>query len=161
MRALRPNWSVDSDTLRQGAGHLHVSHYWGALVTNRTSLTTTIGRLVTIDIEDCGERISVTDDQGEDVGSIELRCLGDERYYITWMYLDKQGARYLRQGIGEASLRFHKECFDSTLYAAEHDGTRKSDGSHLTGDAPGFIRRMRDKGLIAPESLHGEQEDDG
>jgi len=35
-----------------------------------------------------------------------------------------------------------------TVFARRHDGMKRSDGSHLTGDAPVFVESLIKKGLI-------------
>lgn len=125
-------------------------------MTESMPFTTLDGRDVTIQIEDDGEEIKVIDSQGDEVGSILLSlidCEHDECYKITWMYLNKKGSTFLRQGIGRAALKFHKEIFMTPIVASDDDGITKSDGSHLTGDAPGFIRKMREEGFVCPSSF--------
>jgi len=38
------------------------------------------------------------------------------------------------------------------IVAADNDGIQRGDGSHLTGDGPGFVAAMRRRGLIASSS---------
>ena len=133
------------------------------MTVNKIASSTKDGRGITIEIDDFGEEISVTDAAGDEVGSIELElidCEHDEYYKITWMYLDKQGESYLRQGIGRKALLFHIECFAMPLEASDNDGTVKNDGSHLTGDAPSFVSRMRAEGIIRHSSYEFRQEED-
>lgn len=121
--------------------------------------TTPDGRNVDIQIDDNGEKISVLDDRGQEIGSFDLSLIEDEyseHYKITWMYLDKQGRGYLRQGIGRAALQFHKEIFNTHIVSSNNDGIVKGDGSHLTGDAPGFISKMRQEGLVFCPSYDAE-----
>lgn len=111
------------------------------------------GQTVSIVIDEFGEEILVTDAQGKEIGSIELSSIddGDSDYFrIVWMFLDKNGSSYVRQGIGRECLKQHKAIFNTPIVAADDDGIRKNDGSHLTGDAPGFISQMRREGLVAP-----------
>lgn len=139
------------------------SHQDDIVTENTRSFTTRAGWKVTIAIDDSGEEILVTDSDGKEIGSITLsfiECDHFDYYRITWMYLNKQGNRYLRQGIGRAALTFHKECFDAPIEASDDDGIVKSDGSHLTGDAPEFIRKMREEGLVLASSFDVPYEDD-
>lgn len=121
------------------------------------------GRKVVIILDEGGHEISVKDTDGKDIGSIKLDCIefdhGD-RYKITWMYLDKQEGAYLHQGIGRECLRLHKEAFDAPIEASDNDGIRKPDGSHLTGDAPGFVSKMREEGFVIRsfDDYSGEEE---
>ncbi len=131
---------------------------------NTSSCTTPDGRNVTIQIDDVGEEIKVLDDEENEVGSIRLSyidCENDDYYKITWMYLDKQGDKFLRQGIGREALKLHNEFFRSPIVASDDDGIVKGDGSHLTGDAPGFINVMRKEGLVCSSAFDETPEDDG
>jgi len=86
---------------------------------------------------------------GQEIGRIELDE-GESCYHIRWMYLDKLGDKYLRQGIGEACLKFFKETYDCCITAAYDTGITNDYGDYLTGDAPSFISKMRDKGIVQP-----------
>lgn len=84
----------------------------------------------------------------------------DMEYYITWAYLDMGGREYCHQGIGERILRYAKDVLGATpLTAADGDGIRRSDGSHLTEDGPAFVSSMRQKGLIEPGSYDDPEDD--
>lgn len=57
---------------------------------------------------------------------------------------------FKRLGLGEEILKFFKsETGNATIWTRENDGEVRSDGSHLTGNAPTFIRKMQKLGLIA------------
>ncbi|GAB3097213.1 hypothetical protein [Lysobacter terrae] len=121
--------------------------------------TTSDGREVTILIDDSGEEVLVIDGNGDEIGAIKLSLIDlehTERYRITWMYLNQQDGSYLRQGIGRECLKFHKELFNTSIEASDDDGIVKDDGSHLTGDAPGFISQMRQEGLVRRSSFDFE-----
>lgn len=129
---------------------------------NVKQYTTPDGRSVDIRIDGFGERITVLDWLGQEIGSIIFSLREDEYsdcYKITWMYLDKKGRGYLRQGIGRAALQFHKEIFNANIEASNNDGIMRIDGSHLTGDAPGFISKMRQEGFVFSPS-HVSEDDD-
>ena len=82
----------------------------------------------------------------EVIGSIAFTHIegSDDRdeghYLVTNMYLDgpNESGEYTRQGIGREMITsvplpvtFHRD-----------DGNRRDDGGHLTGDGPGFAKRM-------------------
>ena len=48
-------------------------------------------------------------------------------------------------------LRLVRERSNLPIIANSNDGHQQDDGSHLTGDAPGFVERMRAAGLIEPD----------
>ncbi len=64
------------------------------------------------------------------------------------MTLDLIDSSYKRKGIGRESLKFFKEITGTQIVASENDGIRKDDGSHLTGDAPVFVSKMQEEGII-------------
>lgn len=108
-------------------------------------------RLITIKIDDFFEHIFVFDDRGGEIGRIELSEISDEMYtsyYIKWMYLDLKDSLYKRKGIGRECLVFFKDLTRAPITASCDDGIPKDDGSHLTGDAPGFVSKMREEGII-------------
>ena len=117
--------------------------------------TTKDGRKVEIWIDDDGEGILVKSQCGSEVGRFELSLrenCNTSYYYITWMYLNLKDSSYTNQGIGRAALEFHRKVFNMPILAAENDGHAKQDGSHLTQDAPAFVGRMRELGIIVPSA---------
>ncbi len=93
------------------------------------------------------------------IGSITFRHIeGADRYdedhfVVINMYLDGPKGRgdYIKQGIGQEIIS------SSPIPVTFHvdDGNRRDDGGHLTGDGPGFARKMVAKGLA-----HWEQGDE-
>lgn len=65
-------------------------------------------------------------------------------YKVIRMYIPE----YEHCGLGRAALEFFKEITEEKLYASFPDGFKRNDGSHLTGDAPGFVSKMIDEGII-------------
>lgn len=125
------------------------------------------GEVVTISIDDDGENIIVHNQSGIKIGKIELAkheqdddYTSYEWYKITWMFLDAAGNKYTHQGIGRECLKWHKEIYMLPITAAEDNGQTYDDGSHLTGDAPGFIRKMREEGIVVKTSDSNYDEDD-
>ena len=102
---------------------------------------------VTIVIDEDVPSIIVFSEDEEKIGNIDLSEI-DNGFYINWMYLDQLSDKYKKKGIGRACLEFFSESFGMPIFAASNDGHTREDGSHLTGDAPGFISRMRDEGLV-------------
>ena len=113
-------------------------------------------RSVVITVNEFDYAVTVTDaeDDSKLVGDMEFRLIEGhghgfpDELRLTRAYLDKSGSAYKRQGIGRRCLQLVREASELEITAAEDDGQRKDDGSHLTGDAPGFVARMRDEGLI-------------
>lgn len=74
-------------------------------------------------------------------------CHGQpDTFHITHLALDK----CKRLGVGRACLEFHHEQYGCLLTAGYADGVPADDGSHLTGDGPGFIAAMRELGIVLP-----------
>ena len=88
------------------------------------------------------------------IGEIQLSLVDDglpgnpPSYYLTWMYMDLKDNSYKHQGIAREALKFFKEFYGLPITASYNDGLKKADGSHLTGDAPHFVSKMRDEGII-------------
>jgi hypothetical protein len=120
---------------------------------NETDFTANNGQLYLIKLDDSGEKIYVYQD-GKKLGSISLSCIeeGDhhvfEVYKIT--YLDLESCKGL--GIGRRCLQFHQDVYDAPLIAGDDNGTKSDDGSHLIGDGPGFISKMRAEGIVLKNS---------
>lgn len=68
---------------------------------------------------------------------------------LVWMYLDRAGKSYIHSGIGRHMLQLMNEFNGGPVFAESVGGEKQDDGSHLTGDAPGFVTKMREEGLIA------------
>ncbi len=111
------------------------------------------GKRITIDVSD-DSHILITDENNDEIGKFELSYkdngmhYSQDNYYITWMYLDLKNSEYTHQGIGRQALILFKENYGLPITAASNDGIRRDDGSHLTGDAPGFVGKMREEGII-------------
>lgn len=128
-----------------------------------TQVQTRDGRDVVIEISDSGETIWIKTLSGEEIGRAELSYIEDDvkdYYRLTWMYLDLLDPSYRRQGLGRAALQFHLDNFASSIEVSENDGHRKSDGSHLSGDAPAFVGKMVQEGLLTQLSSMPENETD-
>lgn len=93
---------------------------------------------------------TVTGPQGERIGTISFSQFDEYGSYLklTWMYLDQGGDRWKQQGIGREVLLRVKQASGLPITAGSHDGHRQDDGSHLTGDAPAFVAKMRREGVI-------------
>ncbi|MGV0961886.1 MULTISPECIES: hypothetical protein [Burkholderiales] len=121
-----------------------------------TLFTSKSGQQYDIDVTD-GSEILVTKD-GKKCGSILLsyrECDGDDYYHITNLGLE--GCK--GQGVGRQCLKMHKETFGSPLTAGSSHNGKQDDGSHLTGDGPGFIKKMREEGIVCRERNYDEPRD--
>lgn len=112
------------------------------------------GRCVIIEIDDMDYGVTATAHWvGENIGYMKFRLIemlsgGLEQLHLTKAFLDKGGGDYLRKGIGRRCLNLIREVYGLPITATEDNGLRHEDGSHLTGDAPGFVAKIREEGLI-------------
>ena len=77
-------------------------------------------------------------------------CFDDEsengrRFLLRRMYAP---STLKNAGLGRAALQLFKDNTDATIYVRPNDGEQREDGSHLTEDAPAFVVRMMEEGLI-------------
>ena len=115
------------------------------------TIQTKDGRTVVLRLDDSGETIAAETADGRQIGRMELRQVEDDHmtyYRLTWMYLDVLDSSYKRQGIGREALLFHRRTFDCPICVADDSGLKREDGSHLTGDAPGFVVRMITENIL-------------
>lgn len=108
-------------------------------------------------IDDLFESISVKNTEDKEVGRIEFREISDEYrtcYKITCMYMDLIDRSYKKKEIGREALQFFKDTIKPPIIVAEDDGMRKNNGSHLTGDAPAFVSKMQNEGVIEKPYYH-------
>ena len=126
----------------------------------KKQFTTNDGVAVEISIDDEGEIIIVSLN-GDELGTISLIAKEEEigyeiqeHYYISDLSLEKCKG----QGIGRACLKFHIESFGEPLTAdssSPFNTHKNEDGSHLIGDGPGFIQKMREEGIVC---RHGDED---
>lgn len=127
---------------------------------SQSKFTCKDGRQVTIHVdEDLDYEATVHDLEGRLIGKLEFRVVDNgysEYLKLCWAYLDQLDKSYRFQGIGRECLKRVIELSGLPIVAQSHDRIRQDDGSHLTGDAPTFVERMRSEGLI----VGGEDQSD-
>lgn len=109
------------------------------------------GTVVDIEVDDFSYEVEVYGPNRMKLGGMRFHHVqdyNDDALKLTWAYLDEAGPSYLRQGIGRECLRRMHEVSCMPLFSENHDGIIRDDGSHLTGDAPAFVDKMRDEKLI-------------
>jgi len=95
--------------------------------------------------------IVVENAEREKVGGFIFRCIEEENgtfYKITNMYMTDKSDSYKGRGIGTECLTFFKNYHDACIIAGKNNDTQSDDGSHLTGNAPAFINKVRKLGII-------------
>ncbi len=117
---------------------------------NRTFLDKK-GREISLELDEDNLVVEATHN-GTLIGKMEFVEIEQDRdpsaYKLVWMYLDMAGPEYKSCGIGQKILELMNEFTGSPIIAGNGDGRRSDDGSHLTGDGPSFVAKMRSKGLI-------------
>lgn len=112
------------------------------------------GEIVELRFEDDSVAVYVENDE---VGRLSFRVYEvpvnnhEEMYYhLTHAFIEGGGGKYKHQGIGTEAFRLFRECTGAEVTFSENDGIHREDGSHLTGDAPRFVSKL--KNMMA----HGE-----
>lgn len=107
------------------------------------------GRIITIKISDDLSEVSFWEGQkllGSENDFVFIdECDDGTCYLLSRMYIKPKGF-----GLGRAALKFFIDITGATVYTRSNDGITRDDGSHLTEDAPGFVFKMIDEGLIQP-----------
>ena len=110
-------------------------------------------RLIADDPDDVA-RVRVVNSKNEEIGHIgfsrfEHNPQGDEALLLTALDLDSLDPEYARKGIGRAILQMINDHSGFSIVATcPLDPTERSDGAHLTGKGPNFVRKMRELNLI-------------
>lgn len=110
-------------------------------------------RLIADDPDDLS-RVHAVNSKNQEIGDIrffrfEYNFQGEEALLVTALGLDKLGAIYTRQGIGEAIIQMVKDNCEVPIVATCPLVTReRADGAHLTGLGPNFVSKMRERKLI-------------
>lgn len=104
------------------------------------------GKIITIRINDYSE-ISYIENGIEIGNDQDFVFVEDEfdssKYLLARMYVPIKG-----QGLGRATIEFFTQYFGAIVWARNNDGIEREDGSHLTEDAPSFVDKMIEEGLI-------------
>jgi hypothetical protein len=111
----------------------------------RRLLTLASGEVVEIRFEDDSVAVYAG---GEEVGRLSFRQIEepeDTYYHMTHAFIEGGGGAYKRQGIGTEAIRLFLECTGGPITFSDDDGIQRDDGSHLTGDAPGFVASIKAK----------------
>jgi hypothetical protein len=106
------------------------------------------GKIITLKIDEELEEVTFWDVNNNQLGNDrDFLFIEDEdrenRFLLGRMYVPIKN-----NGLGRAAVEFFKEYTDSEIYARENDGITRDDGSHLTEDAPGFVHKLQEEGLI-------------
>lgn len=118
----------------------------------KSKIKTKNGEVVEIEIDEDDFTAIAKNPSGEKIGSIRFRLIeypNGEVLRMTHAFLNETGPRYLHQGIGTECVRLMGKITGLPIVASLDDGLVKSDGSHLTGDAPIFVEKLKAKGLIS------------
>lgn len=111
------------------------------------------GTLVTLEVDEEFTQVTAFNADRREIGQLRFRLIeGDhftQYYKLIWAFLDRLDPQYTHQGLGRAALQFWRKCSGEMAAAVErHTGIPNEEGSELTGDAPTFVARMVDEGLL-------------
>ncbi|MGL1921320.1 MAG: GNAT family N-acetyltransferase [Hyphomicrobiales bacterium] len=109
------------------------------------------GNQIELTVDDITNAVVAKNCDGQLIGGIEFSYIEDPNgsyLKIVNLFLNKAGPEYLRQGIGRACIKLVIEVTGFPICAVFDNGQRLDDGSHLTGDAPGFVSKLIEEGLI-------------
>lgn len=117
------------------------------------------GKRIILKLAEDYSEIIIKDLQNNQLGEFEFKELGINGYKL--MRMDCNNIK--KEGVGRAVLEFFKDITGGPIYASPHDGHRREDGSHLTDDAPKFVYKMIQEGLIDgyDDGSDGEDFDNG
>lgn len=109
------------------------------------------GRIITLVYDEMDYSISFKEN-GASIGD-EFRfmdesvdedgCGNGERFLLARMY-----SPIPQSGLGRAAVEFFIDMTGASIYTRPHDGIVRDDGSNLTEDAPAFVSKLQDEGLI-------------
>jgi len=113
----------------------------------RKTVTLANGRQITMILSDEFEEITFWENEMKLDGEFEFEVdeFNDARFLLKRMY---SPIKY--QGLGKMALEFFIEETDGVIWTRPNDGQQRDDGSHLTEDAPSFVRARQKDGLIEP-----------
>lgn len=117
----------------------------------KKTFTTNKGKNIYIEIDEVDFVAIATDLSGNEIGRFKFNYHESDHndcLKLVWAYLNKQGDAYLRSGIGRECIKRMTEYTDYSICVSKDDGQPKDDGSHLTQDAPAFVRQLKADGLL-------------
>lgn len=114
---------------------------------NERDYQITGGRIITLKLEDDFSQITFWEN-GEQLGNDMDFVFYDSETLNNSYLLARMYVPIKEVGLGRAALEFFKEYTDADVFAREDDGQVREDGSHLTEDAPGFVAKMIDEGIL-------------
>jgi len=115
-------------------------------------------RIITIRINDDKE-ISYLENDIE-IGNYDDFVFAEDEFNHSSYLLARMYVPITKQGLGRETIKFFSEYFDVSIWARGHDGIRRDDGSHLTEDAPGFVDKMIEEGLLVDNRIGDFNEPD-
>ncbi|MFD2823819.1 hypothetical protein ACFS5M_09070 [Lacinutrix iliipiscaria] len=103
------------------------------------------GRIITLVFDEWDNSITFSEN-GNKIGD-EFKFIDyserEERYLLARMFSPIE-----RAGLGREALKFFIDITGAIIYAQKNDGQVRKDGSNLTGNAPFFVGKMQEEGLI-------------
>lgn len=115
------------------------------------------GREITIKISDDSE-ITYWEN-GEQIGNDDDFVFIEDEFTPSKYLLGRMYVPIKEEGLGRATLEFFIDYYDATVYARTPYGPKYDDGSYLTEDAPGFVDKMIEEGLLEDNRDKGDDYD--
>lgn len=119
-------------------------------------LVLSLGEIVELRFEEDSVAVYVENDE---VGRLSFRAYEDlvnnyeeTHYHLMNAHIEGGGGKYKHQGIGIEAFKLFRECTGhAKVTFSENDGIRREDGSHLTGDGPRFVSKL--KNMMARDEI--------
>jgi len=96
----------------------------------------------------------VKNTNGVEIGNVDFLYIDDGYHQYLMLqncFIEGDNKKWLHAGIGTRCVELIAQETGMPLVARSAFGPKQSDGSHLTGDAPIWVSKMVDKGLIHQE----------
>lgn len=111
-------------------------------------ITISSGQIIKMILDDEDfNSIIFLDKNYKEIGKFQFKTLTDDSpdYKLMYMNLDIE---YTRQGLGKNALLFFKNETGAKIFTSKDDGLTRQDSSHLTGNAPMFVSKMKKNELF-------------
>lgn len=115
------------------------------------------GSIIVMEYNEFGCEIIFKTLEGKRIGEFVFSELDNGCFKLIRMYSNE----VKRSGIGREALKFFKAVAGNPpIIASPNDGIPRNDQSHLTGNAPIFVKKMKNEGLIEKDKEDFDCEND-
>lgn len=114
------------------------------------------GEIITLRLNDDLDEISFYDSDGDQLdGSFEFAESETNNYSYLVATMNSPMPKH---GLGRAALEFFIDITGASLFARTNDGNVLNDGSNLTENAPEFVGKMINEGLLLDTQIEDIEE---